>query len=425
MKYISLILFLLFSATLYGEKAPPEEELRRWWTFSTGKEVLVLKPDKTPNWTPEMNAYAGKTAKVTELLGKDSDGFYMLKLDVDEGFFSWRARNIADPHSTEAGALTPLYVKGTDIPQCVIPIRNGTPLYSAADGRNKIGTVPSIESVDSDGQQWFLPRFLYVHAASNGFLEVMESDLSSRKTLGWVDAKDMNEWITRQGYIINYARASKKKATMVRGYIDKKDIGRPGKEVFSEKLTRTRNADPNIIGVPDGLLVGKNSEAYKGMDVVQCAMQLPGSMDYTIVYMPVRSTLRPSMDTIIPVALLAETELQELEAMAHILYAACDSGAGRVDEIRAALTKNWDMTSKIVVGTERRNQQFAQSYKNIQHLFPALTAGLALPPGEAPEKTFKEVGERAECIARNAGRILDDMRRNKRNWSWVSLAELY
>ncbi|NCD34287.1 MAG: hypothetical protein EOL87_12850 [Spartobacteria bacterium] len=72
----------------------------------------------------------------------------------------------------------------------------------------------------------------------------------------------MNEWITRQGCIINYARASKKKATMVRGYKDKKNIGRPGKEVFSEKLTRTRNADPNIIGVPDGLL-------YRTMNILR------------------------------------------------------------------------------------------------------------------------------------------------------------
>ncbi|NCD35348.1 MAG: hypothetical protein EOL87_18320 [Spartobacteria bacterium] len=166
-------------------------------------------------------------------------------------------------------------------------------------------------------------------------------------------------------------------------------------------------------------------EAFKGMDVVQCAIRNNGSMDYSVVYMPVRSTLSPKTDTIIPVALLSETELQELEEMAHILCGACDGGSGRREDIVDTLAKNWDMTSKIVIGTERRNQQFAAKYKRIQNLFPALTHGLALAPGDAPEKTWKDIGLRAECIANNASRILDTMRRNKRSWVWVSLAELY
>ncbi|NCC50394.1 MAG: hypothetical protein EOM20_04175 [Spartobacteria bacterium] len=406
-------------------KAPPEEELRKWWVFKPGSQIVLLKPDYTINWTPEMNAYAGREAIVTQLVGKDNDGYYTAKVDVDEGYYSWRIRNIADRHSKEAGVLDSVYVAGTEVPLCIVPKSATINLYADPASGKIIGSVPSITSNDIDGKRMFLPRYLYVHAYSNNYLEVMESDLSSRESLGWVKRDDVYQWVTRQGYIINYARTGRTPVNLARGYAEKEDIGRPGKEVYIENIKRFRNTSPNQLGMPDGLLIGKNAEPYKGMDVVSCAFKKMGEKDFTLMYMPVHSTLNPATDTIIPVALLSETDLCEIEAMAHVLYAACDEGDGRIDEIRDALTKNWDITSKVVIGAERRNQQYAKKYQKLQTLFPALTYGLKLPPDASPEKSFKDLGHRAENIANNAARILQDMRRDKRDWVWVQLDQLY
>lgn len=413
------------SVACLAQNAPPEEDLRKWWTFQPGTEVVLLKPDHTRNWTPQMNSFAGSKAVITELLFKDYEGYYCVRVDVDKGNYAWRVRNLANPKSSEAGALAPLCVMGTDIPLCVVPKHANVPLYTSINPGEIVGKVPSLETLDSDGRRWILPKYLYIHAETNEFYEVMQSDLSSRKTLGWIRRSDVYPWITRQGYIINYARPEEHRKLLVRGFATKEDIGVPGKEMFAEDIARRRNTDPNLIGMPDGLLIGKDAEPYRGMDVVQSAMWNHVNETYEQQYLPVRHTLTPATDTIIPVALMSETDIQELEAAAHLLYGACDRGGGRIDEIREALEKNWDLTGKVVIGVERRNQQLARGYLKVQRLFPTLTAGLKLPPGDAPDATFKQLGQRAERIAANAGRILADMRRDKRSWVWVSLAELY
>jgi hypothetical protein len=372
-----------------------------------------------------MNSYSGSETTVTELGSKDVEGYYCVKVAIDKGVYAWRVQNLADAHSAEAGALKPMYLPGTIIPLCVIPKHAKVRLHRSPRADAVSGTVPAMETRDGESRNWVLPRHLYIHAQTNQFYEVMESDLSTRKTLGWVEITEVYPWITRQGYIINYSRGDEHRRHPVRGYAAKEDVGRPGREAFTEDMNRRRNTEPNLTGMPDGLLIGRDAEPYRGMDVVQTAIWNHIDQKYESLYLPVRHTLTPATDMIIPVAMLSETDIQELEAAAHLLYGICAGGSARVDEVREALETNWDITSKVVVGTDRRNQQFVRAYQRIQKLFPTLTAGLQLPPGASPDATFNELGERAARIAANASRILADMRRDKRPWAWVNLAELY
>jgi len=46
------------------------------------------------NWDPEMSPYVGRTAAVTELTGTDETGCPGVRVDVDEGRFFWRIRDL-------------------------------------------------------------------------------------------------------------------------------------------------------------------------------------------------------------------------------------------------------------------------------------------------------------------------------------------
>jgi hypothetical protein len=63
-----------------------------------GIGTLVVLGQHTPwagdaNWAPEMGAYVGRPARVTQLAGVDSQGCPGIRVDVDGGQFFWRLRD--------------------------------------------------------------------------------------------------------------------------------------------------------------------------------------------------------------------------------------------------------------------------------------------------------------------------------------------
>ncbi|HJL17352.1 MAG TPA: hypothetical protein RMH99_16915 [Sandaracinaceae bacterium LLY-WYZ-13_1] len=50
-----------------------------------------------PNWVEEMEAYVGRTARVTELVGVDEQGCPLVRVDVDDGDWFWRLRDLRLP----------------------------------------------------------------------------------------------------------------------------------------------------------------------------------------------------------------------------------------------------------------------------------------------------------------------------------------
>lgn len=53
--------------------------------------------DGEDNWTPGMERYAGRVARVIELVGVDEQGCPLLRVDVDEGGWVWRLRDVLLP----------------------------------------------------------------------------------------------------------------------------------------------------------------------------------------------------------------------------------------------------------------------------------------------------------------------------------------
>lgn len=71
------------------------EGVETYGNFRVGSAVILGKHDDVgggTNWTSAMNAYVGKTATITELLGADSFGFLVVK--VTGNTYSWRVRNL-------------------------------------------------------------------------------------------------------------------------------------------------------------------------------------------------------------------------------------------------------------------------------------------------------------------------------------------
>ena len=46
------------------------------------------------NWNDEQSPYLGLPAEVTELVGVDDQGCALLRVDVDEGQWFWRLRDV-------------------------------------------------------------------------------------------------------------------------------------------------------------------------------------------------------------------------------------------------------------------------------------------------------------------------------------------
>lgn len=50
--------------------------------------------DEDDNWCPRMDKYIGKIATIKKVLGFDPEGYEVARIDLDEGEYSWRTRNM-------------------------------------------------------------------------------------------------------------------------------------------------------------------------------------------------------------------------------------------------------------------------------------------------------------------------------------------
>jgi len=68
-----------------------------WGPVSVGTEVVIGRHrpvDGETNWVPEMEPFVGRRAAVTVLVGVDEQGCGLVHLDLDEGDFFWRLRDL-------------------------------------------------------------------------------------------------------------------------------------------------------------------------------------------------------------------------------------------------------------------------------------------------------------------------------------------
>lgn len=50
--------------------------------------------DIAPNWTPEMGAHVDHVTAVTDLVGVDGEGCPSIRVEVDNGIYAWRVRDL-------------------------------------------------------------------------------------------------------------------------------------------------------------------------------------------------------------------------------------------------------------------------------------------------------------------------------------------
>ncbi len=76
------------------------DETASYDPISVGTEVVLGRHRPVAgddNWTPEMDPYVGRHARVTELVGVDDQGCLLIRVDVDHGDWFWRLRDVRLP----------------------------------------------------------------------------------------------------------------------------------------------------------------------------------------------------------------------------------------------------------------------------------------------------------------------------------------
>lgn len=76
------------------------DETAAWGPVSVGTEVVIGRHrpvDGETNWVEDMEAYVGRRARVTELVGVDEQGCALVHVDVDDGGWYWRLRDMRLP----------------------------------------------------------------------------------------------------------------------------------------------------------------------------------------------------------------------------------------------------------------------------------------------------------------------------------------
>ncbi len=409
-----LFLFLsILSPAAEWDDIRKGEAVRKHGALHVGSRVS-LGPIDRDNWNPDQNRFVGATTKVTELVSDtDVRGCYGVRVEIDGGIYFWRVRNLAGQGLRSGQFLDCLRLEGTDIPLCVIPLRNETPLVAdpTADAM-VVGKVPIYERIEAN-TTWYLPRQLYVNRRDSGFLRVMESDFGSEEALGWIEEAGTVTWPTRQGYVINRGRASR---SQLLGYASLDDVGDESKAVYREDMDSFLTPDPNATSMCEGLLLRRRT--VRGMELVQCVITPVQDAERKVVWFP----FSRAGDELLPYVLMSKLDLIELSGNFALLYAACFEGYA--DQIRTALEEDWDLEAKIMTGDKKRVQKYARFFKQVQRIYPALTRRLALPPGETSEREFEVLGERAAQSQANVQRLIDAMDRDARNWAWVKISDL-
>ncbi|MBP8128806.1 MAG: proteasome accessory factor PafA2 family protein [Candidatus Hydrogenedentes bacterium] len=85
------------------ERQPaPDETLGR---FHIGDRVVLGRHEPvggSENWNSDMEQYVGRTATVLRIVGLDSSGCEVVRVDIDQGRYVWRARNLTHAHEDVA-----------------------------------------------------------------------------------------------------------------------------------------------------------------------------------------------------------------------------------------------------------------------------------------------------------------------------------
>lgn len=72
----------------------------QYGAVAVGTEVVIGRHrpvDGEDNWVEQMNPYVGRRARVMELVGVDDQGCPLLRVDVDQGDWYWRLRDVRLP----------------------------------------------------------------------------------------------------------------------------------------------------------------------------------------------------------------------------------------------------------------------------------------------------------------------------------------
>ena len=76
------------------------DETAAWGPIDVGSEVVLGRHrpvDGEANWVEDMEAFVGRRARVTERIGVDEQGCALVHVDVDEGGWFWRLRDMRIP----------------------------------------------------------------------------------------------------------------------------------------------------------------------------------------------------------------------------------------------------------------------------------------------------------------------------------------
>jgi NADPH-dependent ferric siderophore reductase len=174
--------------------------------------------------------------------------------------------------------------------------------------------------------------------------------------------------------------------------------------------------DPNATSMCDGLLLKR--DMIRGVRAVQCALTDAGAAERTVAWLP----FRRDREQLLPYVLMTNYDLMQLAAEFSFLYAACEKGY--VDEIRRAVEEEWDLEAKAMTGTKEKAVKYARFYREVQAIYPALTARLELPPGTTSEREFSQIRDRAAASQAKVQRMIDEMERDRRTWAWVRVSDL-
>lgn len=80
----------------------PDEELGR---FNIGDRVILGRHDLVggnQNWNADMEQFVGRTATVLRIVGLDTAGCEVVRVDADQGRYVWRTRNLSHAHDRVA-----------------------------------------------------------------------------------------------------------------------------------------------------------------------------------------------------------------------------------------------------------------------------------------------------------------------------------
>jgi hypothetical protein len=86
------------------------DDTMQWESLAVGSEVILGRHRAVSgddNWDAQMDPFVGRTAHITELVGVDETGCGVVHVDVDNGQWFWRARDLVITQPGPGGGVAP------------------------------------------------------------------------------------------------------------------------------------------------------------------------------------------------------------------------------------------------------------------------------------------------------------------------------